>query len=148
VPPRGSLALSSRRGVFVSLHRGKELLGCLGHCTGRVSLAEAVPDLALAAALDDPRFSPGDAVAGPFEVEISVLTPLRRVRSSADFQLGRHGGLLQLGLSSGLLLPQVAPRRGWSTETFLEALSQKAGLPAHAYRDPAARLFVFEAQVF
>ena len=148
VPPRGSPALHSRRGVFVSLHRGPQLLGCLGHCSAREPLAEAVPDLALAAALDDPRFQAGDALNGPFEIEVSVLTPLRRVHSAADFQVGLHGGLLQLGLNSGLLLPQVAPRHGWTNETFLEALSQKSGLAKDAYRDPAARLYVFEAQVF
>ena len=148
VRPHGSPALAARRGAFVSLHRGRELLGCLGHCTGREPLAEAVPDLALAAALEDPRFRPGDALAGPFEVEISVLTPLRRIRSAADFHVGRHGGMLRLGLMSGLLLPQVAPRRGWTAETFLEALSLKSGLREDAYRDPAARLSVFEAQVF
>jgi AmmeMemoRadiSam system protein B/AmmeMemoRadiSam system protein A len=148
VPPLGSVALQSHRGVFVSLHRGPELLGCMGHCPGRAPLVEAVPALALAAALEDPRFHPGDAVKGPYELEISVLTPLRRVRAAADLRVGRHGGLLKLGMMSGLLLPQVAPRHGWTAETFCEALSRKSGLPAQAYRDPAARLCVFEAQVF
>jgi len=146
--PVGSIALESRRGVFVSLHRDSELLGCMGHCPGYSALSEAVPELALAAALEDPRFRPGDAVAGPFAIEISVLTPLRRIRTVADFRIGLHGGLLRLGAMSGLLLPQVAPRRGWTAETFCEALSQKSGLASHAYQDPAARLYVFEAQTF
>jgi uncharacterized protein (TIGR00296 family) len=119
----------------------------MGHCDGRSALAEAVPDLALVAALEDPRFRPGDAIAGPFEVEVSVLTPLRRVRGPEDFQIGRHGGLLTLGLKGGLLLPKVA-RPDWSAIDFLEALSRKSGLPAHGYQDPAAKLSVFEAQVF
>jgi len=148
VRPQGSVALEARRGVFVSLHRGPELLGCMGHCPGDSPLSEAVPELALAAALEDPRFRPGDALAGAFDVELSVLTPLRRVRSSSDFQIGRHGGLLKLGPLGGLLLPQVAPRYGWTAETFCEALSRKAGLPPQGYQDSAARLYVFEAQVF
>lgn len=147
VPPLGSVALQSRRGVFISLHRGPELLGCMGHCPGRSLLTEAVPEMALTAALEDPRFPPGDAIAGSYEVEISVLTPLRRVRAAADFQIGRHGGLLKLGMMGGLLLPQVAPRHGWTAETFCEALSRKSGLPAQAYQDTSARLYVFEAQV-
>lgn len=146
VRARGSVALESRRGAFVSLHRGAELLGCMGQCEGQSVLADAVPEMALAAALDDPRFPSGDAVAGPLTVEVSVLTPMRRIRGSAGFQVGRHGGLLQIGFMSGLLLPQVA-RPGWSSADFLEALSQKSGLPAQAYRDAAARLHVFEAQV-
>jgi MEMO1 family protein len=146
--PRGSAALDSRRGVFVSLHRGQELLGCMGHCTGEMPLAEAVPELALAAALEDPRFPPGEALTGPFEVEISVLTPLRRIVHVSDFQVGRHGGLLRLHSAVGLLLPQVAPRHGWDGDRFLGALSVKAGLDRNAYRAKHARLYVFEAQVF
>lgn len=147
VRARGSLGLESQRGVFVSLHRGPELLGCMGHCPGRSFLADAVPELALAAALEDPRFRPGDAIAGAFDVEVSVLTPLRRILREGDFQVGRHGGLLRLGLMGGLLLPQVA-RHDWTAETFLEALSRKNGLPLRAHQDPAARIYVFEVQAF
>jgi hypothetical protein len=142
----GSPALESRLGAFVSLHRGGELLGCMGHCEARSALAEAVPDLALVAALEDPRFRPGDAVAGPFDVEISILTPMRRIRDVQSFQIGRHGGLLRQGPMRGVLLPQVA-RPEWTEADFLHALTRKSGLPAHAYLDPSATLSVFEAQV-
>jgi AMMECR1 domain-containing protein len=77
-----------------------------------------------------------------------VLTPLRRILDANAFQSGRHGGFLTLGHMSGLLLPQVAPRHGWTVADFLAALSRKSGLTAQAYRDPQARLYVFEAQVF
>lgn len=142
----GSAALQSRRGVFVSLHEDAELLGCMGQCLGCEPLADAVPEMALAAALEDPRFNPGEAVARKFQIEISVLTPLRRIRAAAGFELGRHGALLRLGPMAGLLLPQVA-RPGWSSADFLDALNRKAGLPAQAHQDPAARLSVFEAQI-
>ena len=148
VRPRGSAALEARCGVFVSLHRGKELLGCMGHCPARIPLVESVPDLALAAALEDPRFRSGDAVAGPFDVEISVLTPLRRILGASEFHVGRHGGLLRLHRKTGLLLPQVAPRHGWMSSDFLGALAEKSGLSPEACRDPQSRLYVFEAQVF
>jgi MEMO1 family protein len=147
VRPLGSPALEASRAVFVSLHRGPDLLGCMGHADARAPIADTVGELALAAALEDPRFRPGDAIAGPFEVEVSVLTPLRRIGGAASFRIGRHGGLLRLGLTSGLLLPQVA-RPGWSSTDFLEALGRKSGLPVHAYQDPAVKLYVFEAQRF
>jgi len=141
----GSLALESFRGVFVSLHRGAELLGCVGCCSSDSPLAEAVPEFALAAALEDPRFRPGAAVEGPVDIEISVLTPLRRVRNASSFQVGRHGAVLSLGARSGLLLPQVATGRGWDTAQFLAALERKSGVDVE---DPRARMYVFEAQVF
>ena len=81
-------------------------------------------------------------------MEISVLTPFRRIRSAGQFSLGRHGGTLDLGGRSGLLLPQVGAERGWTAEQFLDALARKSLLGPHAWKDPKARLRVFEAQVF
>ena len=144
----GSAALSARRGVFVSLHQGEELLGCVGRTEGRVALSEEVANLTLAAALDDPRFHPAASVAGPIDIEISVLTPFRRIRKAAECTVGKHGLFLKLGGRAGLLLPQVATERGWTTEEFLEAVAHKSGLGSRAWRDPQARLYVFEAQVF
>jgi hypothetical protein len=144
----GSVALQARRGCFVSLHQGDELLGCLGNCLGKKPLAEEVADLALAAALEDPRFRPAAAVPGPIDVEISVLTPFRRIRGLEQFRLGVDGAYLKLGGHAGLLLPQVALNREWTTESFWQALSRKAMLGPRAWRDPKARLSVFEAQVF
>jgi|SRR5271157_1150787 len=147
VAPRGgSPALTARRGVFVSLHHEGELLGCVGNLAGRSSLAEDVPELTLAAALEDPRFRPAAEVTGAIEIEISVLTPFRLIRDASEFCLGRHGAFLTLGERSGLLLPQVAEGRDWSAEDFWRALARKSGLWPGAWRDPKARLWVFEAQ--
>lgn len=149
VPARGgSLALEARRGLFVSLHQRGELLGCIGNCSGRDTLAVLAGELALAAALDDPRFSPAAEVSGPIDIEISVLTPFRRIRAPEQFCLGRHGAALKLGAQSGLLLPQVAGERGWTAEKFFEALARKSLAGPRAWLDPQARLYAFEAQVF
>jgi len=144
----GSAALQARRGVFVSLHQDAELLGCLGHCATRDPLAVAVPELALSAALEDPRFRPAADVAGPVDIEVSVLTPFRRIRNASPFRVGRHGAMLKLGAHSGLLLPQVGSEHDWTADQFLAALSRKCLLPPPAWRDPHAQLSVFEAQVF
>jgi hypothetical protein len=149
VPPaNGSAALGVRRGAFVTLSQGDELLGCVGNCSGRAPLALDVPDLALSAALEDPRFRPAAEVRGPIDVEISLLTPFRRVCGVEDFRPGRHGAMLKLGTHTGLLLPQVATEYGWGAQEFLKALARKSGLGPHAWEDPNARLYVFEAQVF
>lgn len=143
----GSEALRARRGLFVSLHHEGELLGCVGNVAGRESLAEDVADLTLAAALEDPRFRPAAGTAGAIDIEISVLTPFRTIRDAAEFVVGRHGGMLTLGAQSGLLLPQVAGRRDWTAADFLKALTRKSGLHPDAWRDPKAKLQVFEAQL-
>ena len=149
VPARGgSVALQARRGCFVSLHQGQELLGCLGNCQGRKPLGEAAANLALAAALDDPRFRPAAQVPGTIDIEISVLTPFRRIRGVEQFRLGVHGAYLKLDGRAGLLLPQVALNHEWTRESFWQALARKATLGPRAWRDPKARLSVFEAQVF
>lgn len=148
VRARGTFNLEARRGIFVTLHQGAELLGCIGNCSGREPLAIQAGEMALAAALDDPRFQPAAEVAGPIDIEISVLTPFRRIRGAEQFSVGRHGAVLKLDGHSGLLLPQVAGEHGWTTEKFLEALARKSLLGPRAWRDPKARLSVFEAQVF
>jgi len=149
VPVRGgSTALQARRGCFVSLHQGEELLGCLGNCQGRKPLGEEAAELALAAALEDPRFRPAATVPGPIDIEISVLTPFRRIRGVEQFQLGVHGAYLKLDGRAGLLLPQVALNHEWTRESFWQALARKATLGPRAWRDRKARLSVFEAQVF
>jgi MEMO1 family protein len=147
IPPRSaSAALTSRRGVFVTLRHEGDLLGCVGNASGRNSLARDVPELTLAAATEDPRFRPATETHGAIDIELSILTPLRPIRRAEEFRLGRHGAMLALGGRSGLLLPQVAVERGWSAEEFWRALARKSGLWPEAWRDPKARLWVFETQ--
>jgi hypothetical protein len=144
----GSPALGAHRGVFVSLHHGEELLGCVGNCSAREPLSQTIGDLTLASALDDPRFRPASTEKGPIDIEISLLTPFRRIRDTAAVQLGKHGAVLRLGAHSGLLLPHVAASRGWSSVDFWRALARKSLLAPFAWSDPNARLDVFEAQLF
>lgn len=146
-PPGGHPMLTRRAMAFVSLHQGDELFGCVGSRTAHMPLAHAVPSLTLAAALDDPRFQHGATVPEGLAIEISVLTPMKRIRDWRAFQIGRHGVLLEHGVRSELLLPQVARHDLSTAPRFLEALSRKAGLAPSAYRDPEARLSVFQAQV-
>lgn len=141
-------ALQRRAALFVSLHQGERLLGCIGTRAATEPLARAVPQMTLAAALEDPRMAPATHARGRVDIEISVLTPMRRVCTTAAFRVGRHGACLERGLRAGLLLPQVADNRFYTAAEFLDALCQKAGLPKGTEKNPAARLRLFEAQVF
>jgi MEMO1 family protein len=149
IPPREiTPALSRKAGVFVSLHQGDRLLGCVGNRSGCESLAENVPETTLRAALDDPRFPTVLGVEGEIEIEISILSPMKPIPDARAFSIGRHGATLDTGARQALLLPQVAKSRDWTAEQFLSALSVKAGLGTRGYQSPGARLSVFQAQVF
>jgi AmmeMemoRadiSam system protein B/AmmeMemoRadiSam system protein A len=141
-------ALLRKPGVFVSLHQGERLLGCVGNRAGCESLAETVPEMTLRAALDDPRFPTVLGVEGEIDIEISILSPMKPIRDPRAFRIGVHGATLDYGGRHALLLPQVARSREWSSEQFLSSLSVKAGLGTKGYQSAGARLSVFQAQVF
>ncbi len=142
-------ALRERRGAFVTLNIDGELRGCIGEILPRRPLVRVVADHALSAAFEDPRFPPLTAAEWPsVRIEISALTPPRPVGSWRDIQIGRHGMTLSLHGRMAVFLPQVAPEQGWDLETTLTYLARKAGLPSDAWRDPACRFTVFEAEVF
>ena len=147
-PEGGGTSLGRRAGVFVSLHQDGCLRGCVGHKSGRDRLSTAVPLLALSAALDDPRFKPLRACKTDIEIEISVLSPLKRVRDGTRFRVGLHGAYIESESARGLLLPQVADGRDWSAGNFLDALAAKAGLPPGAWARPGVRLYLFQSQAF
>jgi len=146
VPPAGITIAGF--GAFVSLHVGGDLRGCIGHPQSDRPLVEVVPRCAVAAASQDPRFSPvtlADLAAA--HLEISVLGPIQPVTSVEDIEVGRHGLIVSQGYSKGLLLPQVATEYGWDRETFLDHTCLKAGLRREAWRS-GAQIQRFEADVF
>jgi hypothetical protein len=140
--------LTSKCGAFVSLHKRGRLRGCIGHFGEDVPLHEIVAEMARAAAFEDPRFMPVTRdELNDIDIEISVLTPMRRIYSLDEFQLHRHGIYIRKGRRSGTFLPQVADEVDWTKEEFVGHCSQdKAGLGWNGWRD--AELYVYEAIVF
>jgi AmmeMemoRadiSam system protein A len=146
-PHRESLCAPA--GVFVSLHEGTELRGCIGTIEADKPLYRIVQEMAVAAASRDPRFAPvSEDEIEDITVEISVLGAARTVRGPGDLAVGTDGLCIDLGDRRGLLLPQVAVHAGWDALTFLTKTCHKAGLPLDAWRDPEARITAFSAQVF
>ncbi|MFH0729855.1 MAG: AmmeMemoRadiSam system protein B [Pseudomonadota bacterium] len=136
-------------GAFVTLKKKGGLRGCIGHIVGHYPLAETISQMAVAAALQDPRFPPVTRQEWPaIEIEISVLTPLKEITDPTAIAVGRHGIYIQKGDRSGLLLPQVATEYGWDRLKFLEQTCRKAGLPTDAWKDPGAKIQIFSAQIF
>jgi AmmeMemoRadiSam system protein A len=142
-------ALAEPLGAFVSLHRGENLRGCIGQIYPDRELYKIVKHCVLSAALDDPRFSPVTPEELPgLEIEISVLSPLKRIQKIEEIEVGRHGLYIVQGNYRGLLLPQVATQYRWNRTEFLEHTCNKSGIPKSAWRDPQTDIYVFEAEVF
>jgi MEMO1 family protein len=136
-------------GAFVTLKIDNRLRGCIGHIVGRKPLAETVQEMAIAAAMEDPRFSRLTKEEWPkVHIEISVMSPLRQVSNASNVQPGRHGLYLRKGWRSGLLLPQVASEYGWDRITFLEQTCRKAGLSKDAWKETDTEIYIFTAEVF
>jgi AmmeMemoRadiSam system protein A len=130
-------------GAFVTLHVGEALRGCIGSVLPDVPLGVLVSRLGARAATRDPRFMPVRASElADLQVEVSVLSRTRAVTVD-EIAPHRHGVYLRSGDASAVLLPQVASREGWNRKQLLQALCEKAGLPAGAEQDPAALLLVF-----
>lgn len=147
--PRSTGVMKEVCGAFVTLHKGDELRGCIGNMIGRGPLVETVRDMAIAAATEDPRFPavrPDELKC--IDIEISVLSPLARIKDVGEIQVGTHGILMRRGMYQGVLLPQVATEWKWDREEFLTHTCLKAGLPIDAWKDPETVIEIFSAEVF
>jgi AmmeMemoRadiSam system protein B/AmmeMemoRadiSam system protein A len=141
-------SVCQKQGAFVTLKKHGQLRGCIGHLAEDSPLCRVVGSMALQAAFNDRRFAPlGEEELGDVEIEISVLTPMRRVPSADDILPGRDGVVLRKSNRSATYLPQVAVEQGWDRDAMLDHLCQKAGLPTACWRD-GAELFAFQAVVF
>jgi MEMO1 family protein len=140
--------LKEHCGAFVTLNEQKELRGCIGRFGDAEPLYQVVQEMAVAAATEDYRFTP---VQTPeldrIDIEISVLTPMRKISSIDEIQMGKHGIYLRKGKHAGTFLPQVAAETGWTKEEFLgHCARDKAFIGWDGWKD--AEIFVYEALVF
>jgi AmmeMemoRadiSam system protein A len=137
------------RGGFVTLHKNGDLRGCIGYVFAVRPLLQTVVEMADAAAFRDPRFPPveKDEVMD-LEIEISVLSPLKEVMDINKIEIGIHGIMLENGVHTGLLLPQVAPEWGWDRIEFLERTCQKAGIAKDDWMKKGTIIKIFSADIF
>ncbi len=141
--------LKENCGAFVTLKENGQLRGCIGYIQALKPLYETVKDVAKSAAVNDYRFNPvTQDELGKLEYEISVLTPLKKIKDTSEIEVGRHGLVMKQGFNSGLLLPQVATEYGWDRETFLRETCRKAGLSQDAWKDKSTEIYIFSAEVF
>lgn len=144
-----STTLKENRGAFVTIQKKGQLRGCIGYIEGHGPLYKTIEEMAEAAAFRDPRFSPVKEKELPeLDIEISVLTPLKKITNVNEIEVGKHGIYIKKGWFSGLLLPQVATEYGWDRQTFLEHTCQKAGLPSNAWKEKDTEIYIFSADIF
>jgi AmmeMemoRadiSam system protein A len=103
--------------------------------------------MALSAAFSDPRFPSLSRKEAPgVEIEVSVLSPLKKIDSIEEFKLGRDGIYMVKGGRHGTFLPEVAEETGWTTEEFLgHCARDKAGIGWDGWKD--AELYTYQAEV-
>lgn len=143
------VTLTTPAGTFVTLHKGNELRGCIGTIHEDTPLYKAIQEMAVAASQRDPRFQAVSLEELPkLTFEVSVLGERRQIKEPDEVQIGTHGVCVTVGPRRGLLLPQVAAQQGWDAVTFLGKACEKAELAPDGWRDKAALLEVFAAQVF
>jgi len=144
--------LNAPCGCFVTLKNQGRLRGCIGRFISEGPLIELVAEMAKSSATSDPRFF-ADPIRprelSQLDVEISVLSPLKRTDDPLSLRLGVDGIYVKRDRLSGCFLPQVATETGWSKEDFLSyCCAHKAGLAADAWKDPATEVYLFTAEVF
>lgn len=148
-PHMPTKALNEKLGAFVTLNRDNRLRGCIGTFHADEPLYRIVARMARQAAFSDPRFPPVEkAEMGAIDIEISVLTPMKRIEDPETVEVGRDGLYMTRGIRSGVLLPQVPVEYGWDRLRFLQQTCLKAGLDPDAWKDKDTEIFTFQAEIF
>ncbi len=139
--------LESKLGAFVTLRIHGELRGCIGYMHEDLPLCDVVGSMAIQSAFNDTRFYPLTLEElAETEIEISVLTPYKLIRSSDEIILGRDGVVVKKNNRQAVFLPQVAEEMNWNKEQLLENLCRKAGLRSDDWKN--SQLFTFQAEIF
>jgi len=143
-----STTLNTNCGAFVTLHKKGQLRGCIGRMIGNLPLYQMVQEMTISAASHDHRFLPVELnELSDINLEISVLSPMKKINDIAEIELGKHGIYIEEGFHTGVFLPQVATETGWSKEEFLgHCARDKACLDWDGWK--RANLYIFTATVF
>ena len=146
---------SFNSGVFVTLNNPNGLRGCIGFPMPEKKLSHAIVEGAIAAATEDPRFSPVKTnELNDIVFEVTVLTPPVEINVSDPMEylekikVGRDGLIIRHSFSSGLLLPQGPVEYGWDVEEFLQHTCEKAGLSRDTWKNESVKIEKFEGIIF
>jgi len=149
--PTNEPELLARRGCFVTLKTFGQLRGCMGVFIANKPLIDMAVEMAYSSSQYDPRFEDQRITAGELkdlDIEISVLSELKKTGDPLSLELGKHGIYITKGRQSGCFLPQVATETGWTKEEFLSyCCMHKAGLRPNAWKEPNTEVYLFTAEI-
>lgn len=142
-----SKIFKEKRGVFVTLMKKGELRGCIGRFEPDEDFLTLLQKMAVESSTQDYRFPPVTAEElKDIEIEVSILSPLKKVDSLDEFIVGRHGIYMKKGFRSSTFLPQVASEQGWDKEETLRHLCLKAGLDPDAWKE-GAEFYIYTSTI-
>ncbi|MEE9200498.1 MAG: AmmeMemoRadiSam system protein B [Candidatus Brocadiales bacterium] len=140
--------LREKSGVFVTLKENDNLRGCIGHIQPQMALWKAVMHNTANSAFNDRRFPRvREEELGDIDVEISVLSPRKRIDGPEEFHVGEEGIVINLRGRQAVFLPQVATEQGWDRNETLYSLCNKAGLPWQALLNEDMEFYVFTTHI-
>ncbi len=147
-PVSDSKVLQAHCGAFVTLHKKGKLRGCIGKFNVDYPLYQVIKNVALLSAFEDDRFAPIQLdEMKDIDIEISVLTPFKKIRDISEIEIGKHGILMTKQNRSGVFLPQVAVENDWTLIEFLgHCVQDKMGGGWSDWQ--SAEIYIFEAEVF
>lgn len=130
-------------------------LGGIGYLEPISPLIDATIDVAISAAVNDPRF-PSLTKEGfeGIEVEGTVLTKPKILETDypSDYpnkiNIAEDGFIIENGFNKGLLLPQVDIEYNMDVKAFLDNTCMKAGLNSFCLLDTETEVYTFQGQVF
>jgi AmmeMemoRadiSam system protein A len=140
-------ALCAPAGVFISLYHGDTLRGRQGIVAATKPLYRAIQEMAVAATVADSRFTlVRELPLAEIIIETAVLGESRPVTRPDDINVGEEGLWIEIDGAQTILLLPVAG--GGDSQTWLGHRCGKASLDDEVWRNPAATLRAFRAQVF
>jgi AmmeMemoRadiSam system protein A len=138
----------SKRGVFVTLHKNKDLRGCIGYPLPVKPLYSAIIDNAISSATEDPRFPQvTEDELDKISIEISILTVPQEIEDYHSIIIGKDGIIISKDFNRGLFLPQVPVEQGWNLEQYLSYGCLKAGLIQDEWKKEV-KIETFQAIIF
>jgi uncharacterized protein len=148
--------MSVKQGVIVTIYdKSGKLRGIKSYASPANPIYISVAEASRGAAFADSRFGPlsKDELAD-CKLEIALLGKPERIIVShyndylKSIRIGIDGLAAENPYGPGLLLPRVAVENNFNVQSFLNCACQKAGLGFYAWREPHAKIYKFEAEVF